>query len=135
VNHPDGVMDRAAAGCEMSTSAVEDYYLTLRRLTIGDARYLEPLLTSEHRNVAASRLDAKTHALVRIGTLIALDPGPQSYSGAVEAARMAGASIDEIVGTLVAALPVVGLPRVSSAAPKLGLALGYDLEFDLEARR
>ena len=114
---------------------MEDCYLTLRRLTIGDGRYLDPLLTSEHENVAASGLDAKTHALVRIGTLIALDPGPQSYTGAVDAARTAGATIDEIVGTLVAALPVVGAPRVASAAPKLGLALGYDLEFDLEARR
>ena len=36
------------------------------------------------------------------------------------------------MGTLVAAIPIVGAPRVISAAPKLGLALGYDVDAALE---
>jgi 4-carboxymuconolactone decarboxylase len=41
-------------------------------------------------------------------------------------------SHDEIVGTLIAVLPIVGVPRVVSAAPNLGLALGYDVANALE---
>jgi 4-carboxymuconolactone decarboxylase len=44
----------------------------------------------------------------------------------------AGASYDEIVGTLIAVMPIVGVARVVSAAPKLGLALGYDVSAALE---
>jgi hypothetical protein len=36
------------------------------------------------------------------------------------------------VGTLVGALPVAGAARVVSAAPKLSLALGYDIDEALE---
>ena len=45
----------------------------------------------------------------------------------VEAARRRGASNDEIVGCLIAALPALGVARIVSAAPKLGLALGFDV--------
>ena len=47
-------------------------------------------------------------------------------------ALAAGASIDEIVGTLIAVAPTVGLARVVSAAPELALALGYDVDAALE---
>jgi alkylhydroperoxidase/carboxymuconolactone decarboxylase family protein YurZ len=50
----------------------------------------------------------------------------------VEAAFRAGASYDEIVGVLVAVLPIVGIARAVSAAPNLGLALGYDVSEALE---
>ena len=41
-------------------------------------------------------------------------------------------SIDEIVGTLIAVAPTIGLRRVVSAAPELALALGYDVDAALE---
>ena len=59
--------------------------------------------------------------------LIALDAGPPSYMSAVERGLDAGASYDEIVGTLIAVIPIVGIARVVSAAPDLALALGYDV--------
>jgi len=111
---------------------MNDCNSTLRRLAIGDEHFVDSMICCERANLAASHLDEKTHALVQIGTLIALDLGPQSYVAAVEAARMASATVEEIAGTLVAALRVVGAPRVSSAAPKLGLALGYDFDADVE---
>lgn len=111
---------------------MDDFRVTLRRLTVRDDRFVDEVLRSEPANRAASSLDAKAHALVQIGALIALDAAPQSYSRCVEAAQYAGASVDEIVGTLVAALPVAGAARVVSAAPKLSLALGYDLDEALE---
>ncbi len=105
----------------------------LRQLTIGVGRFFDEALCSEEGDLTASRLCPKEHALVQIGALIALDAAPQSYVPYVESARQAGASAEEIVGTLVAAIPVLGAPRVVSAAPKLGLALGYDLDAELEA--
>jgi hypothetical protein len=44
----------------------------------------------------------------------------------------AGAGIDEIVGTLIAVAPTVGLVRTVSAAPELALALDYDIDAALE---
>jgi hypothetical protein len=46
----------------------------------------------------------------------------------VERAIQAGASEPEIVDVLVTVGPAVGLARVVAAAPRLAVALGYDLE-------
>jgi alkylhydroperoxidase/carboxymuconolactone decarboxylase family protein YurZ len=45
----------------------------------------------------------------------------------VEAGLRAGVSRDEIVGTLIALMPIVGVARVVASAPNLALALGYDV--------
>jgi alkylhydroperoxidase/carboxymuconolactone decarboxylase family protein YurZ len=111
---------------------VVDFRATLRRLTVRDDEFVDAVLVSEAANRAASLLDQKTHALVRMGALIAIDAPPQSYAACVDTARDAGALDEEIAGVLVATLAVVGAPRVASAAPKLGLALGYDLDAALE---
>jgi alkylhydroperoxidase/carboxymuconolactone decarboxylase family protein YurZ len=112
--------------------AVDTFDETLRRLVVGDTRFLSEL-SVEAANTAASSLEPKTHALVQIAALTNLEAAPQSYTPCVEAARLAGASDEEIVGTLLAAIPIVGAPRVVSAARSLGLALGYDLDAALEA--
>jgi 4-carboxymuconolactone decarboxylase len=79
-------------------------------------------------DVEVSRLDPKTHALVRLGALLAIDAAPASYQWNVDAALAAGATVDEVVGTLVAIAPTVGLTRVVSAAPDVAVALGYDID-------
>jgi 4-carboxymuconolactone decarboxylase len=112
---------------------VSDYRVILRRLALRDDRYIDTLLAEERTAAAVSELDPRGHALVRIGALIAADAAPPSYMSAVEDARAAGATYDEIVGTLIAVMPVVGVARVVSAAPNLGLALGYDVGAALEA--
>ena len=109
-----------------------DHEETLLRLAIRDDAYVDEVLASKAANVAASHQDAKTHALVRLGALVCVDAATPSYLAAIDAARESGASDDEIVGTLVALITVVGVPRVVSAAPKLGLALGFDLTSALE---
>jgi 4-carboxymuconolactone decarboxylase len=113
--------------------AVDSFDETLRRLVVADTRFLSELSEGGAASSAASSLEPKTYALVQIGALINLDAAPQSYTPCVEAARWAGATDEEIVGTLVAAIPIVGAPRVVSAARSLGLALGYDLDAALEA--
>lgn len=65
--------------------------------------------------------------------MIALDAGSTSYQCTVAEAVAAGATFDEVVGVLLAVMPATGVPRVTSAAPKLGLALGYDVDEALES--
>jgi len=105
---------------------------TLRRLAIHDDAYVESILSRGFRDTSASGLDAKTQALVRLGALIGIVAAPPCYMCAVESAKAAGATEDEIVGILVAVLPSIGADHVVSAAPGLGLALGYDVAAALE---
>ena len=111
---------------------MEDHEATLRKLAIRDDAFIEKVLACEQENENASALDRKQHALVRIAGLIAMDAAPPSYMASVEVGLAAGLSRQEIVGALVALMPVVGVARVVSAAPKLGLALGYDVAHALE---
>jgi alkylhydroperoxidase/carboxymuconolactone decarboxylase family protein YurZ len=97
-----------------------------------DALIRRAMVDEEHGRSPHCPLDSKAHALVRIGGLIAVDAAAASYLPAVEEARSAGATDEELVACLFALLPVVGVARVVSAAPKLGLALGYDVEDALE---
>jgi alkylhydroperoxidase/carboxymuconolactone decarboxylase family protein YurZ len=111
---------------------VETYETTLSKLAIADDAYYEALLAGDATNLWASRLDEKTHALVRLGALLAIDTESPAYMGTIEAARRCGASNDELAGCLIAALPALGFARAVAAAPKLALALGYDTGAALE---
>jgi 4-carboxymuconolactone decarboxylase len=110
-----------------------DYKETLRRLALSHERFVEGELLMGLDTVQVSRLDPKTQALVRLAAALAIDAAPSSYQSAVEPALAAGARIDEIVGTLIAVAPTVGLARVVSAAPELALARGHDVDGALEA--
>ena len=104
----------------------------LRRLTIRDDSFIRGVLAAAEDPGTAEPLDAKTCAIARIASLIALDATSATYLTPVDEAREAGATHAEIVGCLVGLMPVVGVPRVVSAAPKLALALGYDVAAALE---
>jgi alkylhydroperoxidase/carboxymuconolactone decarboxylase family protein YurZ len=112
---------------------VQKHEITLCKIAIADDRYVEEVLSNDRANLTASTLDAKAHALVRLGALIAIDAEAPAYMWTLEAARRAGASDDELVGCLLAAMPTLGVARIVSAAPKLGLAMGFDVASALEA--
>jgi 4-carboxymuconolactone decarboxylase len=111
---------------------VDDYKVTLRKLAVRDDRYIDGLLQADTANATLAGLDDRSHALVRIGVLVTLNAAPAAYMNSLEAALRSGASYEEMVGVLIAVLPVVGVARVVSAAPNLGLALGYDVSEALE---
>jgi 4-carboxymuconolactone decarboxylase len=115
----------------MSGSAMDDYKERLRRLALHDDTFLDMLLADES-TPSSSVLGAKTAALVRVAATMAVDAAPSSVQHTVEHALAAGARCDEIVAVLEAVMPVTGAVRVVSAAPKLALALGYDVEDALE---
>lgn len=102
----------------------------LRRLAINDNHLADDCLTGA---AATSRsLDRKALALVRLAALIAVGGTVPSYGAEADAAISAGATADEIVDVLLGVVSVVGFPSVVTAAPLLGLALGYDVNVALE---
>jgi 4-carboxymuconolactone decarboxylase len=107
-----------------------DYIERLRRLAINDARCAADCV--DEAEAGPQQLDSKTLALVRLAALVAVGSAVPSYGTQADAAVSAGATAREIVGVLIGVVPVVGLPRVVAAAPKLALALGYDTDDAME---
>ena len=105
-----------------------DYMERLRRLAINDARFVE----AAGAEVDPRGLDSKTLELARLAALITVGGAVPSYRAQADVAVSAGATAAEIVDVLVGVVPIVGLPCAVSAAPRLALALGYDIDDALE---
>jgi alkylhydroperoxidase/carboxymuconolactone decarboxylase family protein YurZ len=101
-----------------------DYTDRLRCLAVNNARVVEGVGCGAE----SGALDPKSLALVRLAALVAVGGAVASYGAQADAAVSAGATAAEIVDVLVGVVPVVGMPRVVAAAPKLALALGFDTE-------
>lgn len=110
---------------------MDDYKPHLRRLAVHDEALLEAIST-DGSSFAAGVLDEKTSALLRIAATVAVDGAPASFQHAVAHAIASGATKEEIVAGLEAVAPVTGTARVVQCAPKVALALGYDVEAALE---
>jgi alkylhydroperoxidase/carboxymuconolactone decarboxylase family protein YurZ len=102
-----------------------DHIEQLRRLAINDAGFAEQCL--QPADGGPADLEPKTLALGRIAALIAIGGSEPSFGSHADAAVSAGATAAEIVELLVGVVPTVGLPRVVAAAPKVAMALGYDI--------
>ena len=107
-----------------------DYTDRLRSLGLNDARFAKGSV--EPVDAGPLALDPRTLELVRLAALVAVGGAVPSYGAQADAAVNAGATAAEIVDVLVGVIPVVWLPCVVAAAPKLALALGYDLDEALE---
>jgi alkylhydroperoxidase/carboxymuconolactone decarboxylase family protein YurZ len=107
-----------------------DYTERLGCLAINDARFADE--GASGAEVGSAELDPKSLALVRLAALVAVGGAVPSYGAQADAAVAAGATASEIVEVLVGVIPVVGLPCVVAAAPKLALALEYDTNEALE---
>ena len=112
---------------------MDDYKEHLRRLAMHDDALLEGIQVEGSSSSAPSVIDERTAALVRVAATVALDGAPASFQHVVAHALAAGATEGEIVATLEAVTPVTGAARVVLCAPKVALALGYDVEAALEA--
>jgi 4-carboxymuconolactone decarboxylase len=110
---------------------MDEYKQHLRQLAVHDEALLETIGT-ERSSFATTVIDEKTAALVRVAATIAVDAAPPSFQHAVALALAVGATSDEIVAILEAVTPVTGTARVVQCAPKVALALGYDVEAALE---
>ncbi len=109
-----------------------DYTDLLRRLSLHDQRALAQVLggAGAEPPECDHTLDPRTLALARIAALVAIDGAVPSYGALADDAVDAGATAAEIVDVLLGVIPIVGLPRVVAAAPRLALALGHDIDAD-----
>jgi alkylhydroperoxidase/carboxymuconolactone decarboxylase family protein YurZ len=84
-------------------------------------------------SLEASSLDGQSLMLVRIAALVAVDAPPASYLLNLGAASEMGIDEQQVSGVLAAIAPIVGGPRVVSAAGNIARALGFAMEIaDLE---
>ena len=104
----------------MANDGSDDFFTGLAE---NNPELVERIIGRQLENIEESGLDPKTHALVRIASLIAVGAPSASFAWQVSLAREAGASDDEIGGVLVAVAPTAGFPRVVAAAPHIGGAL------------
>jgi 4-carboxymuconolactone decarboxylase len=108
----------------------------LRRLTANDEGSLASVLTPTPEFAAAApgcagaALHPEIRVLVRLAALLAVDAPTISLRWAVELASSTGADDEALVGVLVISEPAVGAAQVVATAPRLALALGFDIEVD-----
>jgi alkylhydroperoxidase/carboxymuconolactone decarboxylase family protein YurZ len=105
---------------------------SLRRLTIGDPAYCRTLMAADP-NAPTSTLDARSVALVRLGGSLTTGSAGPMLRQRVSDALNAGLTFDEIVDSLQALAPTIGIERTVAVAPDLAQALGYDMDTALEA--
>ena len=111
--------------------AFDDYKQELRRLAMHDEALLEEIAV-KGSSFAAPVIDERTRALARVAATVAVDAASSSFQHTVTHALAVGATVDEIVATLEAVTPVTGAARVVQCAPKVALALGYDVDAAFE---
>ena len=104
----------------------------LRQLTMIDEGFIEGQAGLGLGLAGAAALDARTVALLRLGAAVAIGSPGVCLEWSTGRALASGATEDEIADVLVAIAPVAGLSRIVAAAPKVAIALGYDVAAALE---
>lgn len=110
---------------------MDDHRTHLRRLAVHDDALLKAS-AGEERSAEESAIDERTTELVRLAATIAVNAAASSFQRAVAHALASGVTPDEIVATLEAVTPITGAARVVQCAPKVALALDYDVDAALE---
>jgi len=118
------------APLSLALVCVDEVERLLRRLALNDEESVGLVLAGGFDPGGGAALRPKVDLLVRLGALLALGAATSSLRATVDRAIEAGATEAEIVGVLVSVAPAVGLARVVSSAPRLALAIGYDIEGD-----
>ena len=103
---------------------------TLAGLSAGDIEVLEQAVGLRELNRAGSGLDARTFALVKLATLIALDAPPASYAWQIANAVEEGVTAKVISPWRAQGDRATGrrAERVIAAAPEIMLAMGLAVD-------
>lgn len=107
------------------------YHDILRMLVVNDLGLMAALQTEGEASDLAP-LDARSRSIARLAATVAHDGSVQTFSWTVGDALDRGVTPDEIIGVMLAIAPLVGGARIVNTAPKVALALGYDLDEALE---
>jgi alkylhydroperoxidase/carboxymuconolactone decarboxylase family protein YurZ len=93
-------------------------------MATGNAPVLEALLEINATALNRADLDSATMLLVRIAALAAVDAPATSYLMHVGPAVEAGVTVEDVQDVLVTVAPIIGAPRVLTAAQNITDALG-----------
>lgn len=94
----------------------------LMEVQTGQGNLGDSIMQMNAENLEASGLDDIAYVLVRLAGLVAVDAPTVSYETLLELGAEVGLTSEQVAGVLVAVAPVVGGPRVLSAAAKLSQA-------------
>lgn len=84
-------------------------------------------------SIAEGTLPAREHMIARLAALAAVGAPAASYLFNAETAAEVGLSLEDVQGVLVAVAPIVGTPRIVSAAGNITRALGFVIAVAEEA--
>ena len=93
-------------------------------MAIGEAPVLEALAEINGISLARVELDEATLLLVRLAALTAVDAPAASYLMHIAPMLESDVQVEQVQDVLVAVAPIVGAPRVLSAAARITEALG-----------
>lgn len=93
-----------------------------------DTPLLDTLAAMTAASIIETDLDPASLMLVRLAALVAVDAPPASYVLNFGPAADAGLTVEDARAVLVAVAPIVGAPRVLSAAGNITRALGFVIE-------
>jgi alkylhydroperoxidase/carboxymuconolactone decarboxylase family protein YurZ len=127
---------RRSAAAPIIGAAPQDPTERTRMSDMADTPVLDTLTAMTAESIARSGLDANQLMAARLAALVAVDAPVSSYLMHLGPAVDAGVTGEQVQNTLVAIAPIVGTPRVASAAAKITEALGIvviALEVEAEA--
>jgi len=91
---------------------------------------LEALMAMNAASMELADLDGRSLMLVRLAGLAAVDAPVISYGMNLGAAADVGLTLEEVRSTLVALAPIIGTPKVVSAAAKISEVLDFALAIE-----
>jgi len=86
---------------------------------------LDTLVDITTASIEHCSVSPRDFMLARVAALIAVDAPPASYLANASAVAQAGLTADDVEGIMIAVAPVVGTPRVMSAAGQILRAFGF----------
>jgi len=93
-----------------------------------DKPVLDTISEMTAASVDHSSLEAREHMLARLAALVAVDAPPLSYLVNVGTAYDVGLTVEDVQGVLVAVAPIVGGPKVVSAAGNIAKTLDFVID-------
>ncbi|MGH3297426.1 MAG: hypothetical protein ACRDP7_37100 [Trebonia sp.] len=86
---------------------------------------LDTIVDITTASIDHNSVSPRDYMLARLAALIAVDAPPASYLANAPAVEQAGLTEADVEGVMIAVAPVVGTPRVVSAAGHILRALGF----------
>jgi Carboxymuconolactone decarboxylase family len=86
---------------------------------------LDTMAVMTAASLESCELTPRELMIARIAALVAVGAPPASYLLNAGAAVDVGISVDDVEGILIAAAPIVGTPRIVTAAGNIARALGF----------